>query len=156
MSITPLPSIRAAEPYERLREASDAQFAKTGERPKICLVNLGAAADFGARAAFAKNFFAAGGIEAVANDGSATAEAARAAFVASEAKLACLCSSDETYQNLAGPIVEGLHGAGARAVYVAARPDSVARHFGDAVTAYVFEGCDALAVLQDALEKVTP
>ena len=41
----------------------------TGARPKIFLANLGKLADFTARATFAKNFFEAGGIEAMTNDG---------------------------------------------------------------------------------------
>ena len=65
--------IRLAEPFERLRDASDRMLAKTGARPKIFLANLGTLADFTARATFAKNFFEAGGIEAVTNDGFATA-----------------------------------------------------------------------------------
>ena len=44
-------------------------LAQTGARPKIFLANLGKPADFTARATFAKNFFEAGGIEAVTNDG---------------------------------------------------------------------------------------
>ena len=54
-------------------------------------------ADFTARATFAKNFFEAGGIEAVTNDGFADRDAMVAAFKASGAKLACLCSSDKVY-----------------------------------------------------------
>ncbi len=44
-------------------------LAKTGARPKVFLANLGTPSDFTARATFAKNFFEAGGIEAVSNDG---------------------------------------------------------------------------------------
>jgi len=65
----PLPRIRLAEPFEALRDASDRMCARTGARPKIFLANLGGPADFTARATFAKNFFAAGGIEAAGNDG---------------------------------------------------------------------------------------
>ena len=59
-----LPRIRLAEPFEKLRDASDRALAKTGARPKIFLANLGTPAEFNARATFAKNFFEAGGIEA--------------------------------------------------------------------------------------------
>ena len=45
----------------------------TGSRPKVFLANLGTLADFTARATFAKNFFEAGGIEAVANEDSPAA-----------------------------------------------------------------------------------
>jgi len=64
-----LPSIRLAEPFEALRDKSDAILAKTGARPKVFLANLGKLSDFTARATFAKNFYEAGGIEAVGNDG---------------------------------------------------------------------------------------
>ena len=62
-------SIRLAEPFEALRDASDAMLAKTGARPKVFLATLGKPSDFTARATFAKNFFEAGGIEAVDSDG---------------------------------------------------------------------------------------
>ena len=64
--IEPLPSIRLAEPFEALRDASDRALAKNGARPKVFLANLGKLPDFTARAMFAKNFYEAGGIEAKA------------------------------------------------------------------------------------------
>jgi methylmalonyl-CoA mutase len=67
-SAAPLAAIRLAEPFETLRDASDRILAATRTRPKVFLANLGAAADFTARATFAKNFFEAGGIEAVSGD----------------------------------------------------------------------------------------
>jgi methylmalonyl-CoA mutase len=69
VTIEPLPRIRLAEPFEALRDASDRWLAKTGTRPKVFLANLGKLSDFTARAMFAKNFYEAGGIEAVGNDG---------------------------------------------------------------------------------------
>ncbi len=66
-----LPRSRLAEPFELLRERSDRMLAKTGARPKVFLATLGTAAEFTTRAAFAKNFFEAGGIEAVGGEGDA-------------------------------------------------------------------------------------
>jgi methylmalonyl-CoA mutase len=153
-SIAPLPSIRLAEPYERLRDASDAQLARTGARPKIFLANLGPLAAFTARATFAKNFFEAGGIEAVTNDGFSSPEAAARAFALSGAKLACLCSSDEIYESHAAPVAGALQQAGAHAVYLAGRPEGVGQHLTAAgLSSYVFAGCDALAILSDAAQK---
>ena len=94
----PLPSIRMAEPFEALRDASDRLLAKTGARPKVFLANLGKLSDFTARAMFAKNFYEAGGIEALSNDGFKDQAEMIAAFKASGAKLACLCSSDKVYE----------------------------------------------------------
>ena len=61
-ALTPM---RLSEPFEALRDASDRALKKTGARPKIFLANLGSSADFIARSMFARNFFEAGGIEAV-------------------------------------------------------------------------------------------
>ncbi|MGI8526095.1 MAG: methylmalonyl-CoA mutase family protein, partial [Pseudolabrys sp.] len=69
VTIEPLPSIRLAQPFEALRDRSDAIVNRTGSRPKVFLANLGKVADFTPRAMFARNFYEAGGIEAVTNDG---------------------------------------------------------------------------------------
>ena len=49
--------IRLAEPFERLRDRSDSYLAQHGARPKVFLACLGRAADFNARASFAKSLF---------------------------------------------------------------------------------------------------
>ena len=60
-----LAPMRLAVPFEKLRDRSDKMLAATGARPKVFLANLGTAADFTARATFARSFFETGGIEAV-------------------------------------------------------------------------------------------
>jgi methylmalonyl-CoA mutase len=60
-----MPPMRLAAPFEALRDRSDQILKDSGARPKVFLANLGSAADFTARAAFAKSFFETGGIEAV-------------------------------------------------------------------------------------------
>ena len=82
---------------KRCATPSDRLLAKTGTRPKIFLANLGTPAEFTARATFAKNFFEAGGIEAVDGDG-ADAPALAAAFKAAGTALVCLCSTDKVYE----------------------------------------------------------
>ena len=104
----PLPRIRLAEPFEALRDKSDAILAKTGARPKVFLANLGKLSDFTARATFAKNFYEAGGIEAVSNHGFKGLDDMVAAFKASGAKLACLCSSDKVYEQEAADAAKAL------------------------------------------------
>jgi methylmalonyl-CoA mutase len=145
----PLPRIRLAEPFERLRDVSDAILAKTGARPKIFLTTLGAPADFTARAGFAKNFFEAGGIEAVERHGGETKLAAD--FNASGAALACLCGSDKTYQNEAAKAAAELQAAGARHIYLAGAPgpdEAAYRNAG--VQTFIYAGCDTLATLEAA------
>jgi methylmalonyl-CoA mutase len=147
----PLPRIRLAEPFEQLRDASDRVLANTGARPKVFLANLGTTADFSSRATFAKNFFEAGGIEAVSNDGFAGREPMAAAFKASGAKLACLCSSDKAYAAEAVDAANALKAAGAKHTYLAGRPGELETRLTAAgVEAFIFAGCDALATLRAA------
>jgi methylmalonyl-CoA mutase len=144
----PLPRIRLAEPFEALRDASDRTLAQIGARPKIFLANLGTPADFTARATFAKNFFEAGGIEALGNDGFESCDALVAAFRASGARLACLCSSDAVYAREALATAQALRDAGA-VLLLAGRPGALEAALTQAgVRGFVFAGCDALAALR--------
>lgn len=151
----PLPSIRLAEPFETLRASAEIAAA-AGAPPKAFLATLGGIAGFTARAGFARNLFEAGGIAAPSGDGFAKAgasdlDALVAAFRQSGAKLACLCGSDEAYAAEAVPAAAALAAAGAT-VWLAGRPgeqDAALREAG--VTNFVFAGCDAVTVLQDAL-----
>ena len=149
-----LPQIRLAEPYEAMRDASDKMLAKMGARPKVFLANLGRLSDFTARATFAKNFYEAGGIEAVTNDGFKDRAAMLAAFKTSGAKFACLCSSDKVYEKEAVAAAEALASAGAL-VHLAGRPgenEAAWRQAG--VKAFVYVGGDALATLRAAHDIV--
>jgi len=149
VTIEALPRLRLAEPFERLRDVSDRILARTGVRPRVFLANLGKLADFTARATFAKNFFEAGGIEAVTNDGFASRDAMAAAFKASGARLACLCSSDKIYATEAAPAAHAL--AGAAHIYLAGRPRELKPPLRAAgVGTFVFAGCDVVATLTQA------
>jgi methylmalonyl-CoA mutase len=151
ISFPALPRIRLAEPYERLRDASDRKLAETGARPKIFLASLGAVADFNARGTFAKNFFEAGGIETTPPEAYSSNADLIAAFQKSGAKLACLCSSDEIYAREATAAAKALIAAGARSVYLAGRPGAQETKLRDAgIGTFIFSGCDALATLRAA------
>jgi len=146
-----LPRIRLAQPFEQLRDASDHMLAARGARPKVFLANLGTLSDFTARSTFAKNFFEAGGIEAVTNEGFADRDAMVAAFKASGARLACLCSSDEVYEREAASAAQAL--AGAAHIYLAGRPRALETALRSAaVGTFIFAGCDALAILEAAYD----
>ena len=149
--IEPLRPMRLAEPYERLRDASDAHLARTGERPRIFLADLGPVAAFTARATFAKALFEAGGIEAPLNDGFLTPDAAAEAFRASGARIACLCSSDAVYEEMAVDAARALKRAGAERLYLAGAPGGHEARYRDAgIDGFVFAGCDALDILGEA------
>ena len=151
----PLPPMRLAAPFERLRDRSDQILKKSGVRPKVFLANLGTAADFTARATFAKSFFETGGIDAVDTEGFSDPAALAAAFQASGAALACLCSSDKVYAAQATAAAMALQAAGAKHIYLAGRPgeqEAALRAAG--VGDFIFAGGDALAMLQDAWKRM--
>ena len=146
-----LPVIRLAEPYEQLRDASDRALAASGARPSVFLANLGKLADFTARTLFARNFFEAGGIEAVTNDGFANRDEMVAAFKSSGAKLVCLCSSDKVYAAEAADGARALTAAGATRIYLAGRPGDLEPALKAAgVQDFVYVGCDVVATLRAA------
>jgi methylmalonyl-CoA mutase len=145
-----LPQIRLAEPFEALRDKSDQMLAKTGARPKVFLATLGKLSEFTTRATFAKNFYEAGGNEALSNDGFKDQAEMIAAFKASGARLACLCSSDKIYETKAAAAAKALAAAGAT-VHLAGRPGGNEANWRQAgVKSFVFMGCDALSTLQAA------
>lgn len=148
-----LPSARLAEPYEALRDASDATLAATGRRPAVFLANLGPVAVHNARSTFAANAFAAGGIEAIGNDGFSDMEALVAAFKASGARLACLCSSDTVYATEAAPAAAALKAAGAGTIYLAGKPADAEALRQAGVHGFLFAGCDLLALLREASQR---
>jgi methylmalonyl-CoA mutase len=147
----PLQAIRLAMPFESLRDRSDQIAKQNGRRPRVFLANLGTAADFTARATFARGFFETGGIEAIDSQGFADAGALAAAWKDSGAGMACLCSSDKVYTQQAVDAAKALQSAGARHIYLAGQPgEQEAALRGAGVTDFIFAGGDALAVLQRA------
>jgi methylmalonyl-CoA mutase len=150
IAVQALPRTRLAEPFERLRDASDRILEKTGTRPKVFLASLGKVSDFTARTTYAKNFYEAGGIEALTNDGFNGRADIVAAFKGSGARLACLCSSDKVYANEAAETAKALTDVGA-IVHLAGRPGENETKWRQAgIKAFIYAGCDTLATLQAA------
>ena len=147
----PLRRMRLAEPFEALRDRSDAYLAAHGARPKIFLACLGRAADFNTRASFAKSLFEAGGIAALAPEGTQSFDDMVQGFKASGAALACLCSSDTVYAAEGARAAKALTEAGAKHIYLAGRLGGLEAELKSAgVEAIIFAGADMLAVLNDA------
>lgn len=156
-AFAPLSPRRYSEPFEALRGRADRAAAdETSARPTIFLAALGPASASTARVTFAKNWFEAGGIRAVAPpSGAVTAAEAAEAFTASGAPLACLCSSDTFYAELAADTATALKAAGARRVYLAGRPGEAQAELEAAgVDEFIMAGGDILASLARALHHL--
>jgi methylmalonyl-CoA mutase len=148
-SVPPLRPSRLAEPFEQLRDAADAHQARTGKRPQVFLACLGDLAVHAARTSWMRNFLAAGGIEAMASEPLHSSTDAGKAFADSGAMLACICSSDEVYAELAEATAGALKAAGARQVLLAGRPKALVPALEAAgVDRFISAGGDAIATLQ--------
>lgn len=150
-SITPLPNVRLAEDFERLRDLGDAFLEKFGQRPKLFLANVGCVAEFTSRASFAKNLFEAGGIKTVSGSGGTQPDEIAQDFKRSGANFAAICSSDAVYAEHAAPVAKALKNAGASLAYLAGRPGDLEAEWKDAgVDDFIYMGCDAHAILENA------
>jgi methylmalonyl-CoA mutase len=143
-----------AEPFEQLRDASDAWSQTHGRRPAVFLANMGKVAHHTARANYAKNFFEAGGFDVISNDGFAEADAAVQAFLASQAKIAVICSSDKLYPDVVPPLAAKLKSAGARCVVLAGNPGENEQTWRTAgVNRFIFVKCDVIQILRELLRE---
>ena len=78
-----------------------------------------------------------------------------AAFKASRADIACICSSDKVYDAQATEAATALGAAGAT-VHLAGRPGEHEAQWNEAgVKTYIYVGCDVLATLRAAHDIVS-
>ncbi len=147
--VRPLAPHSLAEPFEELRDRADKHASAKGERARVFLANLGEIAEHNRRSTWVWNFLAAGGIEGLTSDGYKDAAEAAAAFKASGARIACICSSDAAYAREAKDAAKALKAAGATRVLIAGRPgDDEAGLRAAGVDDFLQTGQDAVAALK--------
>jgi len=133
-----LPVWRPAGAYEGWRDRADA----AGTRPTAFLATLGSLAAYSARAAFARNLLAAGGIDAVEAGPTETAQDVATAFGEAGTPVAVLCSTDALYGERAAETVAALRDAGASTILLAGRADI------EGLDGQLYAGGDALATIE--------
>ncbi|MGY1748099.1 methylmalonyl-CoA mutase subunit beta [Modestobacter sp. SYSU DS0511] len=132
-----LPRVRTAERFEALRDRVEA----TEPRPAVYLATLGPAARHTARAGFATNLFAAGGLRTPTGDGAS-------GFAEAGTTVACICGTDRDYDADGAALAAELRAAGATQVWLAGTADV------EGVDGHLSTGCDALAVLTTVLDQL--
>lgn len=144
-----------AAAFEELRDAADAYTKAHGnKRPKVFLANIGTTREFLARANYTTDFFEAGGFEPVTNDGFADAQAAAAAFAASGAKIAVICSTDKRYETEVERVAPALRAAGARTVVLAGNPAAnEVKYRSVGVNQFIFVKCNVPEILRALLKQ---
>lgn len=155
VGIAKMPRRHLADTFERLRDATAAYRDKTGKLPQIFLANLGPVAKHTGRATFAKNFFEAGGIQAVSNNGFSEIEPCVAAFKESGARIAVICSSDALYEEMVPTFAPALKAAGAETLYLAGAPgDKKEAYDAAGINDYIFMGAEVLGTLTAQLVRL--
>lgn len=152
--IAPLTPHRLAERFEALRDEAERIAKRSGAPPRIFLANIGRIVDHNARSTWVKNLLAAGGIEALTNDGFENGTEAAKAFQESGTRAACICSSDALYDEHAADTAKTLKALGANLVLVAGKPGDKE----DALTAagvdyFLYDGLDVAQTLDSLLKN---
>jgi methylmalonyl-CoA mutase len=143
--IEPLPPRRLAEDFERLRKAGLEAGAE------IYSINLGDLSEYVENTAFAKSLFEAGGLAVPEREAVESPEAAAQAVKLAGARAAVLCGTPELFGEHAAQYARALKKAGVRWLCLTADPgphEAVSREAG--IDSFIYEGCDVLAVLQEA------
>jgi methylmalonyl-CoA mutase len=147
--------MRLAEPFEALRDASDAILRKTGSRPKVYLAALGPEPLHRRRVVFIRQWLELGGVEAVYDGEAATPEQAVRRLRTSGALFACLCGADEANAARAEAFGKAIKASGAKGLYLAGRPgkaEGALRAAG--IDDFIFAGGDAVPTLQDIYRRL--
>jgi len=143
-----LAPIRLAEPFERLRDLSDALLRSTGSRPKVFLAALGPESKHRRRVQFMREWLESGGFESIYDGGTATPEEAAERARANGAHLACLCGADDAYAEQAEAYARAIKASGVKGLALAGRPgefESAWRAAG--VDIFIFAGGDAITAM---------
>tara|TARA_R110001606_G_scaffold53442_21_gene131924 strand:- start:804 stop:2675 length:1872 start_codon:yes stop_codon:yes gene_type:complete len=139
LTCTPLAPVHLAAPFESLRDTA----AAAKKAPAIFLATLGPVAEHSARADFARNLFAAGGLAAKEPPvAPKTASELASAFKASGCHIVVLCGSDTRYPDEAEAAATALKAAGARHVWLAGKFEA------PGIDSNIFMGCDVLHTLK--------
>jgi methylmalonyl-CoA mutase len=148
--------MRLAEPFEHLRDCSDALLRSTGARPKVYLAALGPEASRRRCVQFMREWLEVGGFEAVYEGETATVQEAVARVRESGALLVCLCGTDDAYSEQAGAFAEAFKASGMRGVALAGRPGEFERAWRAAgVDDFIFAGGDAVATMQSLYGQIS-
>lgn len=142
--------IRLAEPFERLRDHARRSQKRNGAPPAVFLATLGPISEHTARADFARNLFAAGGIDAkTAPSLTDSPKALAAASAKSGCALAVICGSDARYGDEAEAAARALKGAGVQRLYLAGKPGALETAWREAgIDSFIHVGVDVVATLE--------
>ncbi|MBN1212982.1 MAG: acyl-CoA mutase large subunit family protein [candidate division Zixibacteria bacterium] len=152
LTVTPIPSQRAAEPFENLRSAVEKHRVEKGSL-KVFLATLGPVGAYMPRLDFAASFFEVGGFEVVRTGGYETADDAADSALASGAEIVVICGLDSAYVEGAPVIARKVKKDKPKTIIVLAglpTDDKLKKLFTDAgVDRFIHIKADLLEVLSE-------
>ena len=154
--VKPVVLTRAASQFEKLRKAVEAHAAKSGQRPRIFLANVGPLKQHKARADFSRGFFEVAGFEVIVPPGARTTDDAAAAALESGANAVCICSTDDTYPEIVPALVKALRAQKPNVFVILAGypPEQVEAHKAAGVNEFIHIRANALEVLTQIAAKL--
>lgn len=141
--VVPLPRVRLAEPFERLRDVAESRRARGEALPRAVVFGIGRPREYVDRSGFAKNLFEAGGFPTVEIAPVSGPEEAARAFREGGYAMAALAAADGTLEGEGGAFATALREAGARHLFLVGRPGRVP----EGVDGVLKRGIDVVALL---------
>jgi methylmalonyl-CoA mutase len=156
IQIKPLHLHRLAEPFETLRYRTQEFAQKTGNTPTIFLANMGPIPQHKARADFSTSFFQLAAFNILENQGFQTIGDAMSSFKNSNAQIAVICSTDDTYPDLVPELAKQIKALSKdNIVIVAGYPKDHIQAFKDAgVDDFIHLKSNALAFLENLQQQM--
>jgi methylmalonyl-CoA mutase len=156
IQVEPVQQHRAAERFENLRYSTQNFALKQGQTPIIFLANMGPIPQHKARADFSTGFFELAAFDVQGNKGFQTIDEAVAAFKASDAQIAVICSTDDTYPDIVPGLARSIKQlSNKNIVIVAGYPKDHIQTFKDAgVDDFIHLKTDALAFLENLQQQM--
>ncbi|MCK5087103.1 MAG: hypothetical protein KAQ90_06260, partial [Melioribacteraceae bacterium] len=156
VKIKAIEKVRAADPFEKLRNISDKIEDESGSRPRVFLATMGTLKQFKARADFSRGFFEVGGFDVIYPDGFISTDDAVKAALKSDAQAVVICSTDDTYPELVPKITKRIKSLNTNiTVILAGYPkDQIEEHKKNGVDEFIYLGSDAHAILLNTLNKI--
>lgn len=111
---------RGAEPFERLRKASERELERTGHLPRVFQANMGASRFYRMRADWTSSFFEVGGFEVINDTDFDGNDRAVEAAGLSGSKIIVITGTDETYAERLADLAPALRQAIPEAIIIVA------------------------------------
>jgi methylmalonyl-CoA mutase len=155
-TVKPVCVHRGAQPFEALRQATEAYAARTGARPQIFLASMGPISQYKARTDFTRGFLEVGGFAASGGEGFAGIDEAVQAALAAGTLVVVICSTDAAYPEIVPDLTQQLKAANPEmTVLVAGYPKDQVEAFRRAgVDDFIYLGANCYEILRNLQNKM--